>query len=170
MFDSLWPHGLQRARLPCPSFSLSVCSNSCPSSVKSNWPWFMDLSFPGSHAINAVWGLLTGWLLTTTQVSCLWGWPCKGHVIVASGSTESALWLSDTMWSFPFHSVLIALPFHGSVLSVCIWFKTQASWRSSKSIWTSVSISSSWFWFFLCTYFLRISFSMKTSVQFSSVT
>ena len=28
--DSLWPHRLQHARLPCPSLSLRVCSNSCP--------------------------------------------------------------------------------------------------------------------------------------------
>ena len=28
--DSLWPHGLQNARLPCPSLSPRVCSNSCP--------------------------------------------------------------------------------------------------------------------------------------------
>ena len=28
--DSSWPHGLQRARLPCPSPSPGVCSNSCP--------------------------------------------------------------------------------------------------------------------------------------------
>ena len=28
--DSLWPHGLQQARLPCPSPSPWVCSNSCP--------------------------------------------------------------------------------------------------------------------------------------------
>ena len=28
--DSLWPHGLQHARLPCPSPSPRVCSNSCP--------------------------------------------------------------------------------------------------------------------------------------------
>ena len=28
--DSLWPHGLQHARLPCPSLSPRVCSNSCP--------------------------------------------------------------------------------------------------------------------------------------------
>ena len=27
--DSLWPHGLQHTRLPCPSLSLGVCSNSC---------------------------------------------------------------------------------------------------------------------------------------------
>ena len=30
--NSLWPHGLQPARLPCPSPSPRVCSNSCPSS------------------------------------------------------------------------------------------------------------------------------------------
>ena len=27
--DSLWPHGLQQARLPCPSPSPGACSNSC---------------------------------------------------------------------------------------------------------------------------------------------
>ena len=30
MSSSLWPHGLQRARLPCPSPSPRVYSNSCP--------------------------------------------------------------------------------------------------------------------------------------------
>ena len=29
MFDSLWPQGLQHARLPYPSLSTGVCSNSC---------------------------------------------------------------------------------------------------------------------------------------------
>ena len=32
MPDSLWPHGLQHARFPCPSLSPGVCSNSHPSS------------------------------------------------------------------------------------------------------------------------------------------
>ena len=30
MSDSLWPHGLQHTRLPCPLLSPNVCSNSCP--------------------------------------------------------------------------------------------------------------------------------------------
>ena len=30
MSNSLWPHGLQHARLPCPSPSPGACSNSCP--------------------------------------------------------------------------------------------------------------------------------------------
>ena len=29
MSDSLWPHGLQHARLPCPTPSPRTCSNSC---------------------------------------------------------------------------------------------------------------------------------------------
>ena len=30
MSNSLWPHGLPHPRLPCPSLSPRVCSNSCP--------------------------------------------------------------------------------------------------------------------------------------------
>ena len=30
MSDSLRPHGLQNAKLPCPSLSPGICSNSCP--------------------------------------------------------------------------------------------------------------------------------------------
>ena len=33
MSNPLWPHGLQDARLPCPSPIPRVCSNSCPSSL-----------------------------------------------------------------------------------------------------------------------------------------
>ena len=32
MSESLWPHGLQHARLSCPSPTPRACSNSCPSS------------------------------------------------------------------------------------------------------------------------------------------
>ena len=32
MSNSLWPHELQHARLPCPSPTPGACSNSCPSS------------------------------------------------------------------------------------------------------------------------------------------
>ena len=40
MSDSLWPRGLQHARLPCPSLSPGVCSNSCP---LSQW-WHQTIS------------------------------------------------------------------------------------------------------------------------------
>ena len=40
--DSLWPRGLQHARLPCPSPTLGACSNSCPSS----WWYPLMISSP----------------------------------------------------------------------------------------------------------------------------
>ena len=66
MSDSLRPHGLQHARLPCPTLSPGVCSNSCPlsrwchqaisSSVtlfsscpQSFWERVFSGSFPMSH-------------------------------------------------------------------------------------------------------------------------
>ena len=40
--DSLWPHGLQHARLPCPSPTPGACSNSYPSS------WWCHPAIPSS--------------------------------------------------------------------------------------------------------------------------
>ena len=40
MCSSLWPHGLQHARFPCPSLSPRVCSNSRPLS----WWWHPSIS------------------------------------------------------------------------------------------------------------------------------
>ena len=56
--DSLWPHGLQHTRPPCPSPTPRACSNSCPSSrwchpiVSSSFVPFSSLlqSFPAPGA------------------------------------------------------------------------------------------------------------------------
>ena len=56
MSNSLWHHGLQHTRLPCPSPTPGTCSNSCPSSQwchpiisSSVIPFSSSLqSFPGS--------------------------------------------------------------------------------------------------------------------------
>ena len=58
MSNSLWPHGLQHARLLCPSPSPRVCSNSCPlsrwchSTILSSVDHFSSClwSFPNSRA------------------------------------------------------------------------------------------------------------------------
>ena len=57
MSDSLWPHGLQHARLHCPSLSSRACSNSCPLSwwchttILSSVPFSTCLqSFPASES------------------------------------------------------------------------------------------------------------------------
>ena len=48
MSDSLWPHGLQHSRLPCPSLSPRVCSNSC---LLSRWchPTILSSAAPSSY-------------------------------------------------------------------------------------------------------------------------
>ena len=66
--DSLWFHGLQHARLPCPSPSPGICSNSCP---LSQW-WRPTISssvlpfssclqpFPASGSLPVSWLLAAG--------------------------------------------------------------------------------------------------------------
>ena len=66
--DSLWPHGLQHGRLPCPSPSPEVCSNSCPLSQwyhptisSSVIPFSSCLqSFPASGSFLMSWFFTSG--------------------------------------------------------------------------------------------------------------
>ena len=51
MSDSLRPHGLQHARLLCPSLSPGVCSNSCPLSWWCH-PTISSLSTPSPPSLN----------------------------------------------------------------------------------------------------------------------
>ena len=62
-FFSLQPHGLQHARLPCPTLSPEVCSNSCPlsqwcyltiSSSATSSSFFLQ-SFPASGSFPTLW-------------------------------------------------------------------------------------------------------------------
>ena len=68
MSNSLGLHGLQRARLPCPSLSPGVCSNSCPLSQWSHptvsssvVPFFScPQSFPASGSFSTSWLFTSG--------------------------------------------------------------------------------------------------------------
>ena len=61
--DSLWPHGLQHTRLPYPSLSFWLCSNSCPlsqwcqSTISSSAAHFSSCpqSFPASRSFPKNW-------------------------------------------------------------------------------------------------------------------
>ena len=63
MSDSLRPHGLQHTRLPCPSLSPRICSNSCPLSwwgylmISSSAAPFSSCpqSFPASGSFPMSW-------------------------------------------------------------------------------------------------------------------
>ena len=68
MSQSLRPHGLQCARLPCPSLSPGVCSNSCPlnqwshPTVSSSVTHFSSCpqSFPASGSFPKSWLFRSG--------------------------------------------------------------------------------------------------------------
>ena len=68
MSDSLWPHQLQHARLPCPSPSPGACSNPCPLSqwchptISSSVPPCSSCprSFPASGSLLMSWLFASG--------------------------------------------------------------------------------------------------------------
>ena len=86
--DSLWPYGLQHARLPCPSPSPGICSNSCPLSwwchptiSSSTIPFSSRLqSFPASESF------LTSWLFTVGSPSS--GASASASMNIGSPSNE----------------------------------------------------------------------------------
>ena len=70
--DSLWPHGLQHARRPCPSPTLGACSNSCPLS-----PWRIQPSHPLSSPSPPTFNLsqhqgLSQWVSSLHRVAKVW--------------------------------------------------------------------------------------------------
>ena len=67
--DSLWPHGLQHAKLFCPPLSLRVCSNSCP----LHWWCHLTISssatpFPPALSLSQHQGLFQ-WVSSLHQVA-----------------------------------------------------------------------------------------------------
>ena len=69
MSNSLWSHGLQHTRPPCPSPTPGACSNSCPS---SQWwhPTISSLSSPSPPAFNLFQNLgLLQWVSSSHQVA-----------------------------------------------------------------------------------------------------
>ena len=77
MSDSLWSHGLQYTRLPCPSLSSGVCSNSCPlsqwcySTISSSVTSFSSFpqSFPASESFPMSWLITSGGQIIRASVS-----------------------------------------------------------------------------------------------------
>ena len=64
--DSLWPHGLQHTRLPCPSSIPGACSNSCPSSWWCH-PTISSSVIPFSSCLQSF--LASAWVSPSHQVA-----------------------------------------------------------------------------------------------------
>ena len=86
MSDSLRPHGLQHARLPCPSLSLGVCWNSCP--LGQWWhPTISSFVTPSPPALNL------------SQQQCLFHWVTSGGMWSIHSIDH---WMGCIQWSFSF--------------------------------------------------------------------
>ena len=72
MSNSLWPHGPQHTKLPCPSLSLRICSDSCLLSDDANQPSHPLLLFsppsPPAFSLSQHQGLFQ-WLNSLHQVA-----------------------------------------------------------------------------------------------------
>ena len=77
MSDSLWPHGLQHTRLPCPSPSPRVCTNLRSLSqwynptISSSVTAFCLQSFPASGSFPMSWLFVSGSQSTAASMSVL---------------------------------------------------------------------------------------------------
>ena len=131
MSDSLRPHGLQLARLPCPSPTPKTCSNSCPSSwwchptiSSSVVPFSCLRSFPASGSFQMSQFFPSGRqsIGTSALASVLpvniqdWfplGWtgltPCSPRDSQESSPTPQFKSINSSVLSFPYRPTLTSI-------------------------------------------------------------
>ena len=132
MSDSLQPHGLQHARLPCPSPTPRACSNSCPSNqwchptISSSVipsPLAFNLSqhqglFQGVSSLHQVAEVLKfqlqhqsfKWIFRTDFLSdILVGYPCSPRDSQESSPTPQFKSINSLVLSFLYNLTLISI-------------------------------------------------------------
>ena len=120
MSDSLRPHGLQHGRLPCPSLSPGVCSDSCLLSPDCPVIWWyqsrlMDIYFLLSIITQYV--LLILYLLKFSRL-----WPLS-----ALSAAACVLWHVLSLWRLLFVLALVSLlPLFQSLQAYLACFLPQA--------------------------------------------
>ena len=105
MSDSFWPHGLQHARLPCPSPTPGDCSNSCPSFGEGNGNPLRYSCLQNPMDRGVWWAAVCGVTQSRTRLKRL-----------SSGSMSFKTWCHPTISSsvFSFSSCLQSFPASGS--------------------------------------------------------
>ena len=158
MSDSLQPHGLQHARLPCPSLPPRVCSSSCPLSQwchpttsSSVTPFSYPQSFPASGCFPMSWLFASGGQSIGASVSVsvlpmnIQDWFPLGLTGLISLQFKglSRVFFSITMWR---HQIFGAYPSLWSNCHICTWLleKTQ--------LWLYELLSGKWCLCFLICY------------------
>ena len=132
--NSFWPHGLQHARLPCPSPSAGACPNSCPLSlwcypiISSSfvfYSWLQSFLASGSFLVNQFFA--------------------SGGRSIGASESASVLPMSIKDW-FPLGwtgwiSLLskgLSRVFSNTTVQKHQFFCTQPSVRSNSNIYTSL--------------------------------
>ena len=108
MSDSLWPHGLQHTRLPCPSLSPGVCSNSCPLSWWS-YPTISSSVTPFSSCSQSF--LELGSSTASVLSMNIRGWFPLGLTGLISLQSKgfSRVFSSTTVWKHQFFAAQLSL-------------------------------------------------------------
>ena len=120
MSNSLWPHGLQHARLPCPSLSPGFCSSSCTFSqwchptISSSVTSFSSCpqtflasgSFPISHLFASCGQSIGASASASVLPMNIWGWFPLGLIgwISLQPRGLSRVFSSITVWKHQFFS------------------------------------------------------------------
>ena len=151
MSDSLWPHGLQHIRLPCPSLSPGVCSNTCPSGLwchptnSSSVTTFSSCpqSFPASGSFPTTQFFTSGGLSIRASASVfpvnIQGWFPLGLVGLISLLSKglSRVFSSTTIWK---HQFFGAQPSLWSNSHICTWLPmSPGSFKKrSEGLWSEM--------------------------------
>ena len=128
-WSTLWPNGLQHARLPCPSLSPRVCSNSCPLSqwchpiISSFVVPFSSCSqsFPASGSLPVSLVFISGGQSVGASASVLlmniWGWFPLGLTSLISPQFKglSRVFSSATVWKHQFFGAQGSLWFNSHI-------------------------------------------------------
>ena len=144
MPNSFWPHGLQHARLSCPSLSPGVCSDSCPLSrqcyltisASASLFSFRLQSFPASTSFPMSWFFTWGGqgigasALTSVLPINIQGWfPCGLTSLILLSKRLSRVFFSTTIWKhqiFGHSAFFMVQPSHlymttGKTTAFTIW-------------------------------------------------
>ena len=152
LFDSLQPHGLQHARLPCPLLSPVACSNSCPLSLwchptssSSVFPFSSCLqSFPGSGSFPMSRLLASGGQSNGTSAWApilpvnIQGWFSLGLPCLISLLSKglSRVFSSTTVWKHQFYDTQPCL---WSDSDIYTWLLEQTALRVQMLLKSNVS-------------------------------
>ena len=140
--DSLWPHGLQHTRLPCPSPSPEVCSNFCHPTISSSVIPFSSClqSFPesGSFPVSQRFASSSQSFRTSASASVLpmniQGWfPLKLTGLILLSKGLSRVFSSITIQKHQFFGTHLSLR---SNSHIHIWLMEKAKdnlcWQRQK--------------------------------------